>query len=283
MAGRRTVVVTGGAAGMGLAAALRFAGDGDDVVVGVRGEARVAPVREAAGAAGVEVDVVVMDVGDDASVSAAFEQVRTRHGDVEVMVANAGVGSLGTLEELTMDDVRAAMEVNYFGVVRTTKAVLPSMRARGRGRLIAVSSVGGAFGQPFTDAYSAAKHAVEGLYESLQPVVARFGVHVSIVEPGPVATEFHHKSTRVARPEGADGDPYEALWTQYETVMAAGAARRQDIEEAAQVIVDVANADAPVLRYQTSKFTSRLVGIKLADLDGTGVTEFTSRWFDPPG
>src|SRR5262249_28996669 len=150
---------------------------------------------------------------------AAFADIDARHGAVDVLVANAGVGALGTLEELSLDELRDAMEVNYFGVVRTTKAVLPGMRARGAGRLVAVSSVGGAFGQPFTDAYCAAKHAVEGLYESLQPVAARFGVHVSIVEPGPVATEFHRKSTRVARTSGVDGDPYAELWDRYEAVM----------------------------------------------------------------
>jgi NAD(P)-dependent dehydrogenase (short-subunit alcohol dehydrogenase family) len=138
-------------------------------------------------------------------------------------------------------------------------------------------------GQPFNDAYCAAKFAVEGLYESLNPVLARFGVHASIVEPGPVATEFSAKSMGSGR-DGLDveGEPYAELWQRYQAVMAAGATRRQPTGDAAQVIVDVADAESPVLRYQTSSFTKRLIGMKLADLDGSTITGFTSTWLDPP-
>lgn len=282
MSDARTIVIAGASGGMGLSAALQFAAAGDRVIAGVRSAARAEPVRAAALAAGVEIDPIVMDVGDDASVSSAFNTIADRYGAIDVMIANAGVGALGTLEELTIADIRLAMEVNFYGVVRTTKAVLPQMRQRGGGRLIAVTSVGGALGQPFTDAYCAAKFAVEGLYESLHPVMARFGVRVSIVEPGPVATEFHSKSTGIGRGSlDVDGDPYAALWSRHEAVMAAGEARKQDIDEAAKTIVEVANAQDPLLRYQTSKFTRRLVAIKVADLDGTQVTDFTSRWLEP--
>jgi NAD(P)-dependent dehydrogenase (short-subunit alcohol dehydrogenase family) len=199
------------------------------------------------------------------------------------MVANAGVGAMGTLEELTMEAIRAAMEVNFYGVVRTTKAVLPRMRARGAGRVIAVTSVGGVLGQPFTDAYCAAKFAVEGLYESLHPVMAAFGVRVSIVEPGPVATEFHAKSAGLGRDNlDIEDTPYAALWERQTQFMAAGDSRKQDIDEAAATIVEAANAAEPLLRYQTSKFTRRLIAMKLADLDGSQVTGFTAGWIKAP-
>jgi NAD(P)-dependent dehydrogenase (short-subunit alcohol dehydrogenase family) len=196
---------------MGLSAALEFAAAKDRVIAGVRSEDGLAHVRSAAAAAGVDVEPVLMDVCDDQSVTAAFDDIARRHGEIDGMVANAGVGAVRTLEELSMADLRAAMEINFYGVVRATKAVLPSMRRRGEGRLIAVSSVGGALGQPFTEAYCAAKFAVEGLYESLHPVAAQFGVKVSIVEPGPVATEFSGRSLGAGR---------ERLWTSKATPMA---------------------------------------------------------------
>jgi NAD(P)-dependent dehydrogenase (short-subunit alcohol dehydrogenase family) len=197
-------------------------------------------------------------------------------------VANAGVGHLGTLEELSLDDLRQAMEINFYGVVRATKAVLPRMRQRGAGRLIAVSSVAGVIGQPFTEAYCAAKCALEGLYESLHPVAARFGVRVSIVEPGPVGTDFHGRSTGIGRQSlDVEGDPYGELWDRHRAFMASGDGRKQTPESAAKVIVEAADDPDPKLRYQTSTFTRKLVGIKLADTDGSQVTEFTARWLEP--
>jgi len=281
----RTVVVTGASRGMGLSAALQFAAAKDRVIAGVRSEDSLAHVRSAAAAAGVDVEPVLMDVCDDQSVTSAFDDIIKRYGEVDVMVANAGVGAVRTLEELSMADLRAAMEINFYGVVRATKAVLPSMRRRSQGRLIAVSSVGGALGQPFTEAYCAAKFAVEGLYESLHPVAAQFGVKVSIVEPGPVATEFSGRSQGAGREHlDVEGDPYGELWSRYQAFMAAGASRKQNIDEAAKVILDVASSPEPHLRYQTSRFTSRLIGMKLADLDGSVVTDFTAGWFAaPPG
>jgi NAD(P)-dependent dehydrogenase (short-subunit alcohol dehydrogenase family) len=276
----RCVVVTGASAGIGLSAACQFAEAGDRVVAGVRNAERAAPVLDAAARLGVEIDVVEMDVRDDASVAAAFQLVDSRHGPVDVLVANAGTGALGTLEELSIDELREAMEVNFYGVVRAVKAVLPGMRHRRSGRVIAVTSVGGAIGQPFTDAYCAAKFATEGLLESLRPVMARFDVHISIVQPGPVATEFHAKSLGIDR--GKEDGPYDELRRRHATVMTAGDSRRQPIDAAARVIVDVAGADNPRLRYQTSQFTSRLIGIKLADLDGSLVSGFTSGWLDAP-
>lgn len=82
------------------------------------------------------------------------------------------------------------MDVNFYGVCRVTQAVIPQMRAARAGRIISVTSIGGLIGQPFNDAYCAAKFAVEGLMESLAPVLRRFGIHVSLIEPGPIHTEF---------------------------------------------------------------------------------------------
>jgi len=277
----RVVVVTGASAGIGLAASIQFAAQGDRVVAGVRDLERRGELEAAASRAGVDLDILQLDVAEDDSVEQAFQQIHKRHGRVDVLIGNAGIGSLGALEEISMDFLRRAMEVNFYGVVRTTRAVLPRMREAGSGRLLAISSLGGVMGQPFTDAYSASKHAVEGLYESMQPVLKRFGIHVSIVEPGPVGTQFHEKGVGDRDTHGPARGVYDELWDRYDSLMSQGNDRKQSPEEAAAAIVAVASEPDPHLRYQTHKFATRLASMKLADLNGDAVTSFTSKWLDP--
>lgn len=277
----RVVVVTGASAGIGLAAAVAFAARGDRVVASMRDLSRKEPLEAAASAAGVELEFQELDVADDASVEGAFEEIHARHGRVDVLVGNAGIGLLGAIEEISMDELRRVMEVNFYGVVRTTQAVLPRMREAGSGHLIAITSLGGVMGQPFTDAYSASKHAVEGLYESMQPVLKRFGVHTSIVEPGPVGTRFHEKGVAGRPPTSSAPNAYGPLWERYDKLMSGDEDRKQSPEDAAAAIVEVASEPDPHLRYQTHRFATRLASIKLADLNGDAVTSFTSKWLDP--
>lgn len=277
----RIVVITGASTGIGLEAALQFAARGDHVVATLRDLGRRDELDRAAQQAGVALETLELDVADQGSVDRAFEEIYARHGRVDVLVGNGGIGAMGTLEEVSLDFLRHAMEVNFFGVARTTKAVLPRMREAGAGRLIAVSSLAGVFGQPFNDAYCASKHAVEGLYEALQPIARRFGIHVSIVEPGPVGTTFHGRSAGLDRSvHGPARDVYQSLWEQYDAMMAEGEDRKQTPADAAAAIVDVAFEPEPLLRYQTHKFATRLASMKLADLTGDAVTDFTAKWFE---
>ena len=222
-------------------------------------------------------EVLALDVTSDASVADALAHVMEQHGRIDVLVNNAGLAVLATLEELTMDDLQRSLDVNFMGVARTTKAALPLMRQAGRGHLIAVTSVAGAVGQPFQDAYCAAKQAVEGLYESLCPVAATFGVRVCIVEPGPVATPFNENAARFDSPDEA----IAALKARYLAVMGSGGVRPQPPEDVAEVIVGVADQTDPPLRCQTSRFTTRLIERKLADITGENVIALTSPWIAP--
>jgi NAD(P)-dependent dehydrogenase (short-subunit alcohol dehydrogenase family) len=258
---------------------MAFAQRGDQVVATLRAGSRRESFDTAAGEVGGHVERLFLDVTDGDAARSTVASVLDRYGRIDVLVNNAGVGSIATLEELSIEDFRRSLEVNFFGVLHLTKAVIPAMRAAKQGHVIAVTSLGGVIGQPFNDAYCAAKFAVEGLYESLNPVAARFGVHVSIVEPGPVATEF--------RAHGLMGedhtDPELAeLKRRYEAVTNAGFARSQSPEDAAAVILAATDDDPPVLRYQTSNFTRRLVERKLVDATGEAVVGLTSPWLDGP-
>ena len=184
------VLVTGCSSGIGMAAAVEFARQGATVVATMRDLDRSSALRDALAAAGCEADVRALDVDGDEAVPRVLSEVSRDHGGVDIVVSNAGIGIDGTTEELSLAEFRRSFETNVLGSVRMLHALLPAWRARGSGRLIAVSSVSGALGMPFNDAYCMSKFALEGLLESLHPVVAQHGIHVSVVEPGPVAGDF---------------------------------------------------------------------------------------------
>ena len=271
-------LVTGTSTGIGLRTAIGLAGEGMTVVATMRDVQRAGALREAADEAGVEVDVRPLDVADPGSALACVEGVLADHGSIDVLVNNAGRGAVATLEQLTDEELQEQLDVNYLGVARLTRLVLPGMRATGRGRIVTVTSVGGAIGQPFADAYCASKFAVEGLMQSLAPVVARLGVTVSIVEPGPVSSEFvgNVDGVDVGAPDPAD--PYADLLAAYLARTAGAFATAQTPEQAAAVIIEAVTTDEPRFRWQTSEGAAAFTGLSLADLDGSRVLGYTSTW-----
>ena len=186
---RSVVLITGTSSGIGAATAVAAARAGHSVIATMRDLEKRAALDDAAGAAGVQLDVQQLDVTEAASVDDRLEYIHSEYGRLDALINNAGAGHVGTIEEESLEDVRDVMEVNFYGVVAVSRAALPLLRAS-RGRLVTVSSVGGVVGQPFNEAYCAAKFAVEGFMESLAPVAATVGIRVTVVEPGAVATEF---------------------------------------------------------------------------------------------
>ena len=264
---------------MGLATAVGLARAGLTVVATMRDTGKDDALRRAAREAGVELDVRALDVTDPAGAEKTVADVLADHGSLDVLVNNAGRGAVASLEQLTDAQLQEQLEVNYLGVARLTRLALPAMRAAGRGRVVTVTSVGGAVGQPFADAYCAAKFAVEGLMQSLAPVAATFGVTVSIVEPGAVASEFVGNVHRTD-PTASTEDPYAPLLAAYLSRTAAAFEHAQSPEQAADVIVEAATTPDPKFRWQTSEQAGRFVGLSLADLDGDRVLGVTSTWID---
>ncbi|MGW9029965.1 SDR family NAD(P)-dependent oxidoreductase [Streptomyces sp. NPDC055722] len=274
----KVVLITGTSSGMGLAAAVGAAQAGWHTVATLRNTGRADALRKAAAAAGVELDIRQLDVTDEASVAAAFDGVIADHGRLDAVVNNAGAGHFGTLENDTVDDVRRVMEANFFGVLNVSKAALPHLRASG-GRLITVTSIGGVIGQPFSEAYCAAKFAVEGYMESLAPVAAKLGVSVCVVEPGPIASEFFNNIGIDMEAEIAAAGPYaEAQANLVNGAVAQMVNSAQTPAEAAQSVLQALTANRPTFRIQTSDWARDFTRTKLADLDGSAVLGLTGGW-----
>ncbi|WP_405595827.1 SDR family oxidoreductase [Streptomyces sp. NBC_01410] len=274
----KVVLITGTSSGIGLATAVATAKAGWRTVATLRDTGRADALRKAAADAGVELDIRQLDVTDEASVAAAIDGVIGDHGRLDAVINNAGAGHLGTLENETVADVRRVMEVNFFGVLHVSKAALPHLRASG-GRLITVTSVGGVVGQPFNEAYCAAKFAVEGYMESLAPVAAKLGVTVSVVEPGAVATEFVNNLGVDPEAAVAAAGPYtDALRAYVDRTVSQFLSGAQTPAEVAESVMETLVADRPAFRVQTSDWARAFTGTKLADLDGSAVQGLTGGW-----
>ena len=273
------VLITGTSSGIGLETAIAAAKSGYRTVATLRDPSGDGALREAAGAAGVELDVRALDVTDESSIEFCVEGVVSDLGRLDALINNAGSGHVGTIENVSMSEFRRVMEVNFFGVVAVTRAAMIHLRST-RGKVITVSSVGGAVGQPFNEAYCAAKFAVEGFLESLAPVASTVGVSVTIVEPGPVTSEFVNNVGVDPAALFSGAGPYEpALHAYISHVMAEFASdNAQTSAEAADVVIGVLRADSPPLRTQTSPWATRFVGTKILDLDGAKVRGETNRW-----
>ncbi|MEU1420824.1 SDR family NAD(P)-dependent oxidoreductase [Kitasatospora sp. NPDC005751] len=275
----RIALITGTSSGIGLAAAVAVARAGHHVVATMRDTGRSGALLAAAEAAGVadRIEVARLDVTDPRSVEACVAGVVARHGRLDAVVNNAGAGYVGTVEQDGLKPVRATMEVNFFGVVDVTRAALPHLRAVG-GRVVTVTSVGGVVGQPFNEAYCAAKFAVEGFMEALAPVAATVGVKVIVVEPGAVASEFVASQGLDIPALLAAAGPYAPALDAYAARTRAAFTRAQTPEQAAESVVEALTAEQPPFRMQTSETARAFVGAKLADLDGSAVQELTGGW-----
>lgn len=238
---------------------------------------QAAPLRDAAAAADVELTIVELDVTDDATVAAAVASTIHKFGQLDAVVNNAGSAVPGTLELLDLHRFRAAMEVNFFGVVRVTKAAMPYLRAS-RGRVLTISSVGGIVGQPFNEAYCAAKFAVEGFLESLHPVASTVGVGVAVIEPGAVASEFVANARIDPAVMLEEAGAYAAALQAYLDRTTKEFSGAQSAEEVAAIVLGALETKALPFRIQTSEGARQFVATKLADLNGSAVTTMTAGW-----
>jgi NAD(P)-dependent dehydrogenase (short-subunit alcohol dehydrogenase family) len=238
--------VTGASAGIGEAAARALVGAGF-TVYGTRRKAAIGQERDG-------VVFLPLDVTDDASVAGAVREVLERSGRIDVLVNNAGIGSSGASEESSVAQDQIVFDVNVFGLIRMTRAVLPHMRAQGSGRIINISSVLGFLPAPYGALYAASKHAVEGYSESVDHEVREHGVRVLLVEPFNTSTGFDASVVRGENPLPI----YERGRHTFEAILAEGMKTGDDPAVIAKVIVAAATDPKPKLRYSAGSGAGRV-------------------------
>ncbi|NJM91956.1 MAG: oxidoreductase [Rhodospirillaceae bacterium] len=241
----KTAIVTGASTGIGRASAEALAQAGFTVFGTSRREMNDGPHQ---------VSMLTCDVTDDAAVDALVSTVLSQAGRIDVLVNNAGIGLLGGAEESSISQVQALFDVNLFGVMRVTNAVLPSMRQRGQGRIINVSSVLGLIPAPYSAHYAATKHALEGYSESLDHEIRAFNVRVSLIEPAYTRSVFEQNALAP-----------DSMLTEYEQARAGARALVRDVmttadppEIVAEAVVLAATAARPRRRYPTGKIARQI-------------------------
>lgn len=257
-----TWFITGANRGLGAAlvnAALRA---GDQVVAAARNWDAVADTPAADSDPLLRVQ---LDVTDAAQARAAAAAAVSRFGAIDVLVNNAGYGHYGFFEESTVDDARNQVATNLFGVLNVTWAALPLMRAARKGWIFNLSSLGGLVGAQLGSLYCATKFAVEGFSESLAKEVAPFGIHVTIVEPGPFRTEFlTTRSLRLGKNPIADYDDRRA--TLLSGIEERNGRQPGDPAKLAEAIVSLSKTAEPPLRFLAGSVAFRAAEEKIAGM-----------------
>ncbi|MEH1130668.1 oxidoreductase [Micromonospora sp. CPCC 206061] len=230
-------LVTGASAGIGKAVALGLVKAGYEVIGTGR---RTSHLTHRPG-----MTFLDLDVTSDESVTAAVAQVIDRYGRIDLLVNNAGVASAGAAEESSVAQVQALFDINVFGVIRMTNAVLPHMRAQRRGRIVNISSVVGFIPAPFMAPYAASKHAIEGYSESIDHEVREYGVRVLLVEPGWTNTGIESNSVRADSPM----EIYAKQRAIANKLIVEAVKAGDDPAAVAQAVVAAATDTKPKLRY----------------------------------
>jgi NAD(P)-dependent dehydrogenase (short-subunit alcohol dehydrogenase family) len=240
-------LVTGTSTGIGYSTALHFARHGHRVIATMRNLAKAGPLETAARDEKLPLVLRELDVTRPESIARAVGETVEREGPIDVLVNNAGIGGATPLELTPEDEHRAMFEANYWGPIRLIQAVLPSMRERGTGSIVNVTSIAGRVATPNQIAYSASKHALSAASEALAHEVAAFGVRVAIIEPGVIQTAIFENSAGATRYD--KNSPYRQIMRRNGKLFAAGFRNPGRAEIVAEVIFEAATTARPRLRY----------------------------------
>jgi short-subunit dehydrogenase len=181
---KKVALVTGASSGIGEATARLLAESGYKVFGVARRIEKMGPLKS------LGIDILPMDLSNDASMIQVVDKIIQSEGSIDVLINNAGFGSYGAVEDVSMNDARYQLEVNVIGLARLCQLVLPHMRKQQAGKIVNITSIGGKMATPLGGWYHASKYAVEGLSDSLRLEVKQFGIDVIVIEPGGVKTEW---------------------------------------------------------------------------------------------
>ncbi len=251
------ILVTGCSSGIGRATALEAAARGHRVYATARRRETLQDLEKAG------MHVLALDVTDAGSIRGAVASVLGEAGSIDALVNNAGYGQYGAVEDVSAEEWRQQFDVNLFGAVEMTRAVLPAMREKRSGTIVNVSSVGGKIAIPFAAPYCASKHALEAVSDALRVEVAPFGIRVVVIEAGPIETSFavraREKVARILASAGPYSAFYPAVERSAETDFQAG---KLPPEPVAHVIVAAIESSNPKTRYRVTRMARAFIPLR---------------------
>ena len=244
----RVAVVTGSSSGIGYETSLIFARNQFMTYATMRNLSKSDRLRDIISKEKIPLNITQLDVNDDSSVNNAIDNIIREYGRIDILVNNAGYDFFGSLEESSLEEIKQQFETNVFGVMRATKAVVPTMRKQGNGTIINISSVGGIVGLlPFTTAYHASKFAIEGFTESLRQELVEFNINVILIEPGFIVSNFMD-NMKTAKGFDPNKSPYanmvQRVFQGFESI----STYSSHPSKVAHTILNAANSPNPELR-----------------------------------
>lgn len=241
----KVAVVTGSSSGIGYETALALAREGYYTYATMRDMQKGSKIREAAKKENLKLEVMPLDVDKDEDVRNCISRIVNERKRIDVLVNNAGYFLVGCLEDISIAEIKAQFETNFFGIVRAIQLVLPTMRAQKSGIIVNISSVAGRIGFPVTPAYISSKFALEGLSESMRYELAPFGIKTIIIEPGVVKTNLFSSLKRSAKPDSIYKNITDKVLQGLSMMCEMGTAP----QEVARTIVSAIKSENPLPRY----------------------------------
>ena len=255
-------LVTGSSSGIGFETALTLARSGFHTYASMRNLEKSKNITEIASTEKLPLQVVQLDVNDDRTIKDAIHKIVAERKRIDVLVNNAGYGLFGSLEDLSIEEIKAQFETNFFGVLRVTQQVIPVMRKQNTGTIVNVSSVGGHIGIPVVSAYHSTKFALEGLSESISYELEPFGIRVVIIEPGVIRTNIMNSSVSAKKALNPKS-PYFPLMQKVENHFKSLLENvSSPPEEVAKVILQAITSENPQLRYTVGDDATTLLQAK---------------------
>jgi NAD(P)-dependent dehydrogenase (short-subunit alcohol dehydrogenase family) len=249
---QKVAIVTGSSRGIGLEIALTLARNKFLTYATMRNISKSNGIKSEAEKENLPIRILQLDVTDKESISNAIRQIESEAGRIDTLVNNAGYALSGAFEDLSMDEIKDQYETNVFGVVRTSQAVLPTMRRQRSGRIINISSGLGMVGLPGLSAYSSTKFAIEGWSESMAYELDPFGIKVVLIEPGVVKTEFG-KAGEIAKKSQHPSSPYYQMMEKMAGSFQYLLENASSVNQVAKIVLEAATTEKPNLRYLAGK------------------------------
>ena len=241
----KVAIVTGCSSGIGFETALDLAREGYFTYATMRNTKKGDTIKEIAKKENLKLETLELDVDKESSVKNAINKIIKEKGRIDILVNNAGYGLFGCLEDISMEELKAQFETNFFGVVRVSQEVIPAMRKQKSGIIVNVSSVAGRIGFPVSPGYISSKFAIEGLSESMRYELSPFGINLIIIEPGVIKTNFMSSTKKSKKSDPA----YKEITNKVIMGITMMSEMGTPAKEVATTIIKAIKSENPLPRY----------------------------------